>query len=51
MNDEELLLAIHNQCEATQQIIGVQYNRPCFETLKEMLYLHYLLIAYIIKYF
>jgi hypothetical protein len=51
MTSKELLLAIHNQCEATQQIIGVQYSRPCAETLKEMLYLQYLLIAYIIKYF
>jgi len=51
MNDEKLLLAIHNQCEATQKIIGVQYSRPCAEMLKEMLYLQSLLIAYTIKYF
>lgn len=51
MNDEELLLAIHNQCEATQKIIGAQYNRPCTEMLKEILYLQSLLITYIIKYF
>lgn len=51
MTGEELLLAIHNQCEATQKIIGVQFSRPCAEMLKEMLYLQSLLMAYLIKYF
>jgi len=51
MTSKELLLAIHNQCEATQKIISAQYSRPCVEILKEILYLQSLLIAYIIKNF
>jgi len=49
MTDEEILLAIHNQCEATQQVIGVHYNKPCAEIYKEVLSLVSLLMAYLIK--
>jgi len=48
MTDEELLLAIHNQCEVTRQAIGVNY-KPCAEIYKEILLLVSLLIAYLIK--
>jgi len=48
MTDEELLLAIHNQCEATRQTIGVHY-KPSAEIFKEVLFLVSLLMAYIIK--
>ena len=49
MTDEELLLAIHNQCETTRQAIGVNY-KPCAEIYKEILFLVSLLVAYLIKY-
>jgi len=49
MSDEELLLAIHNQCEATRHVIGIHYSRPCSEIYKEVLFLISLLMAYIIK--
>ena len=48
MTDEELLLTIHNQCEATRQAIGANY-KPCAEIYKEILFLISLLIAYLIK--
>ena len=49
MTDEELLLAIHNQCEAVQDIIGANYSRPCADIYKEALFLLSLLIAYLTK--
>jgi hypothetical protein len=50
VTDEELLLAIHNQCEAVRATIGTHYNKPCADILKEVIYLKALLMAYIIKY-
>jgi len=50
MNNEELLLAIHNQCEATQTSIEANYDKPCVEVLREVLSLLSLLIIYVIKY-
>ena len=48
MTNEELLLAIHNQCEATQNIIGEHY-KPCPEILQEALFLQSLLMTYIFR--
>jgi len=44
---EQLLLAIHEQCEALQDVISQHYNEPCKEVVKEALYLLSLLLAYI----
>lgn len=48
-DEKELLLAIHNQCETTRQIIGAHYSKPCAEIKKEILSLMSLLVTYLVK--
>jgi hypothetical protein len=48
MNKTEMLLAIHNQCETTQNVIGTHYH-PCDEILREVLHLLVLLFVYVVK--
>ena len=49
MTSQELLLAIHEQCESTQGAISAHYNAPSIEVTKEVLYLLCLLGAYAIR--
>jgi len=62
-DNSKLMLAIHEQCEIVQEVIGKNYDnlnpmgsydnpnptRLCIEVTKEISYLSSLLIAYIIK--
>ena len=49
MENKDLLLEIHNQCGALQQMISVHYDKPCAEIAREVSYLSSLLVAYIVR--
>ena len=49
MSNEELLLAIHEQCEAVQEAIGKHYYVSNVAITKEISYLLALIMGYILK--
>jgi len=49
MENKDLLLEIHEQCEVLQQTISVHYDKPCAEIAREISYLSSLLVAYIVR--